>query len=98
MTKTSIRKSVKKPTKKPTRKPVIDRDKAKHAAHYWGAECQANPETSFADYKDDMASKYGFAKWDEMPLELMQEASSEFNAGKAAERKLQHLPSKGWPL
>jgi hypothetical protein len=60
---------------------------AKHAAFYFGAEAQANPETGFHDYRDDIASRYGFGSWSEMPRDLRSEAIKLYHEGRAAEKK-----------
>lgn len=62
-------------------------EKAQYAARYFGAECQANPETTFYDYRDDIANRYGFNDWSALPKKLQHEAFREFVAGKRMEKK-----------
>ncbi len=58
------------------------------AAYYWGAECEANPETSFsADYAYDCALKYGRASWAECTDAEKTEILAAFREGRAAEKK-----------
>jgi hypothetical protein len=59
-------------------------------AKYFGAECQANPGSTFSEYKDDIAVYYGFNFWDEMPKSIKDEAIQAFNEGKQQEKKLQN--------
>jgi hypothetical protein len=62
---------------------------ARAAARYWGAECEANPGTSFsADYALDCALKYGRASWAECTSAEKSEIRLAFREGREAERKL----------
>jgi hypothetical protein len=60
----------------------------RQSAYYWGAECQANPGTSFLeDYALDCALKYGRASWAECSNAEKVEILEAFAEGRKAERK-----------
>ena len=63
------------------------REEGKRAARYFGTEFQANPGSSRMEYMDSIAAYYGFDRWRDMPKDLREEASKEFSAGIAAEKK-----------
>ena len=79
------------PKKKTTKgKEEIARMKALAAARYFGAECQANPGTSFSDYASDIALRYGKGKkWSDLTKEEMAAARAAFSQGREEERALQ---------
>lgn len=56
-----------------------------HVVRYFGAECQANPESTLEDYKLDIALRLGFDSWAAMPIETKSKALREFIAGKREE-------------
>lgn len=60
---------------------------ARHAARYFGSEAQANDE-GINSFRDDMASRYGYKSWDEMPADLRSDATHEFLAGRRAEKSV----------
>lgn len=79
------------PKKKTTKgKEEIARMKALAAARYFGAECQANPGTSFSDYASDIALRYGKKRrWSDLTAAEMAEVRTAFSEGRAEEKALQ---------
>lgn len=67
----------------------MNSDKGRAAARYFGSECQANPGSTFYEYKDDIADHYGYERWEDMPRDLQTEAKAAFREGREAERSLQ---------
>ncbi len=60
---------------------------ASAAAKYWGSECEANPGTSLVgDYAYDIALKYGYKAWSDMPNPERTEALRAFAEGRKAEK------------
>lgn len=62
--------------------------KGQEAARYFGAECEANPGSSWSDYAEDCASYYGKSKWRDLTPDEKAEALAAFNAGRKDERRL----------
>ena len=60
---------------------------ARHAAHYFGAEAVAN-DAGLNEYREDIANRYGYATWDEMPSDLRSDGMRHYTEGRAAERRL----------
>lgn len=60
-------------------------EKARYAARYFGAEAVANDE-GFDSYRDDIAIRYGYEAWSEMPSDLKSDALSHYNEGRRAEK------------
>ncbi len=70
------------------KKPYIN-PKARAAVRYFGAECQANPGTSFTeDYALDCALKYGRKSYAECTSAEKSEILAAFAEGRREERKL----------
>jgi hypothetical protein len=60
-------------------------EKARHTARYFGAEAVANDE-GFNSYRDDVASRYGYATWDELPRDLKRDAMQHYTEGRRIEK------------
>lgn len=60
---------------------------ARHAASYFGAEAVANGD-GLNSYKEDIANRYGYKDWDEMPREIRRDALDHYMSGRRAEREL----------
>lgn len=82
------------PTKKPVKKPVkvlstkigkAQLAKARYAARYFGAEAVANDE-GFNSFRDDIAIRYGYKAWSEMPSDLKSDALRHYTEGRRAEK------------
>lgn len=58
---------------------------ARHAAKYFGAEAVANDEGLFS-YKEDIASRYGYATWEDMPSPIRRDALVHYMKGRRAEK------------
>ena len=61
-------------------------EKARYAARYFGAEAVANDD-GFNSYRDDIASRYGYATWDAMPSDLKRDGLQHYTEGRRAEKK-----------
>lgn len=58
---------------------------ARHATKYLGAEAVANNE-GLSSYKKDIASRYGYKTWEEMPREIRRDAMVHYMEGRRAEK------------
>jgi hypothetical protein len=64
--------------------------RALETARYFGAECQANPGSSFSEYASDIALRFGKGKkWSDLTKEEMAAARAAFSQGREEERALQ---------
>lgn len=61
-------------------------------ARYFGAEAYANDNLGINEYKDDMAERYGYKRWDDMPSDLRSDATKHFLEGKRIEKGKGALP------
>lgn len=57
----------------------------RESAFRFGAEAEANGE-NFDAYREDLAIRYGFKAWDDVPAKIQAEAQRAFLDGKRAER------------
>ena len=63
------------------------REQALAAARYFGSEYWCNRDTTpKSEYYDDMAVRYGFDTWTNLPADLKKEALAEFDKGIADEK------------
>lgn len=62
-------------------------EKARHAAKYFGAEAVANDE-SILSYQEDIALRYGYKAWKDMPRDIRKDALKCYMAGRRAELEL----------
>lgn len=60
--------------------------RARRAARYFGAEAVANDE-GFDSYRDDVANRYGYGAWAEMPGDLRSDALRHYTEGRRIERR-----------
>jgi len=60
--------------------------KARYVARYFGAEAVANDE-SFNNFRDDIAIRYGYEAWSEMPSDLKRDALRHYTEGRQAEKR-----------
>jgi hypothetical protein len=66
------------------------RAKALETARYFGAECQANPGSSFSEYASDIALRFGKGKeWSDLTEEEKTAARAAFSQGREEEKALQ---------
>lgn len=65
---------------------------ARHAARYFGAEAVANA-VGINSYKEDLALRYGYKNWEELPREIRRDATKHYMAGRRAENTIR----KGQP-
>jgi acyl-CoA-binding protein len=70
-------------------KPGIKRQlaQARHAASYFGAEAVANND-GLSSYKEDIAIRYGYKSWKELPGLIRRDAMEHYMAGRRAERQM----------
>lgn len=61
-------------------------EKARYAARYFGAEAVAN-DANFNEYRDDIASKYGYETWELLPRDLKSDALKQYTEGRRVERE-----------
>lgn len=59
--------------------------KARYAARYFGAEAVANDE-GFNSFRDDIAARYGYPTWAELPSDLKSDGMRHYNEGRRAEK------------
>jgi hypothetical protein len=60
-------------------------EKARHTARYFGAEAVANDE-GFNSYRDDVALRYGYETWSELPRDLKRDALAHYTEGRRIEK------------